>query len=160
MQLGLVAIGYAGVLAFAAAALYGRHLMALMDPAAASGGMAAAGDTVLYLFIGCLFLIPTAFLIWIAAKIETWDTAYSCFLLGLSLTAPVCLSGLMAGESQLVQGLGWLFLFRMLASPLVFIGLGMSRLIARFERARKWSTYALLVEGVTLGAGIAALMRG
>jgi hypothetical protein len=43
---------------FAAAALYGRHLQALEDPAAASGGMAAFGDTILHLFIGCLFLIP------------------------------------------------------------------------------------------------------
>jgi len=54
--------------------------------------MAAAGDTMLHLFIGCLFLIPTAFLIRIIAKSESLYTAYSRFLFGLSLSGPVCLS--------------------------------------------------------------------
>jgi hypothetical protein len=74
--------------------LYRRHLVELADPAGASGGMAAVGDTLLYLFIGCLFLIPTALLIWIIAKFEALYTAYTRFLLGLSLSAPVCLGGL------------------------------------------------------------------
>jgi hypothetical protein len=85
-------MGYAVVLMFAAASLFIRHLVELQDPAAASGGMAAADDTILYLFIGCLFLIPTAFLVWIMAKSEVVYTAYSRFLFGLSLSAPVCLS--------------------------------------------------------------------
>ncbi|MGD1093674.1 MAG: hypothetical protein ABSB35_17005 [Bryobacteraceae bacterium] len=67
IQFGLVAMGYAAVLVVAAALLYKRHLVELQDPVAASGGMAAAGDTLLQLFIGCLFLIPTAFLIRIIA---------------------------------------------------------------------------------------------
>ena len=92
MQFGLVGMGYAAVLVVAAAALYRRHLVELQDPVAASGGMAAAGDTMLHLFIGCLFLIPTAFLIRIIAKSESLYTAYSRFLFGLSLSGPVCLS--------------------------------------------------------------------
>ena len=77
-------MGYAVVLVFAAASLYIRHLVELQDPGAASGGMAAAGDTIFYLFLGCLFLIPTAFLVWIMAKFEALYTAYSRFLIGLA----------------------------------------------------------------------------
>ena len=44
MQFGLVGMGYAAVLVVAAAAaLFRQHLVELQDPAAASGGMAAAG---------------------------------------------------------------------------------------------------------------------
>jgi hypothetical protein len=108
MQFGLVAVGYAAVLVVAAALLFIRHLVALQDPAAASGGMAAAGDTVLLLFIGCLFLIPTVFLIRIIAKFEALYTAYSRFLFGLSLSAPVCLSVVLLGDNYVAQSLSWL----------------------------------------------------
>src|SRR5229473_3442173 len=108
MQFGLVAIGYAAVLAVAAAGLYQRHLVELQDPVAASGGMAAAGDTMLHLFIGCLFLIPTAFLIRTIAKFEALYTAYSRFLFGFSLSAPVCLSVLLFGGNYVAQSLSWL----------------------------------------------------
>ena len=59
MQYALVSVGYAGVLVVSAALLYRRHLLELQDPATASGGMFAAGDTMLHVFIGCLFLVPT-----------------------------------------------------------------------------------------------------
>jgi hypothetical protein len=80
IKFGLVAGGYAAVFVVAAALLYRRHLVELQDPVAASGGMAAAGDMLLHLFIGCLFLIPTAFLIGIMAKFEAMYAAYSRFL--------------------------------------------------------------------------------
>jgi hypothetical protein len=47
----------------AATLLYGRHLQELKYPDEASGGMWAAGDALLYIFIACLFMVPTAFLI-------------------------------------------------------------------------------------------------
>jgi hypothetical protein len=136
MQFGLVGMGYAAVLVVAAAALYLRHLVELQDPVAASGGMAAAGDTMLYLFIGCLFLIPTAFLIWTIAKFEALYTAYSRFLFGLSLSAPVCLTVLLFGGNYVAQSLSWLCLYRVLESPIVLVGMGISRLAARFDRAK------------------------
>src|ERR1700691_1153560 len=98
MQVGFGPTGYAAVLVVAAASLFWRHLVELQDPAAASGGMAAAGDAMLYLFLGCLLLIPTAFLIRIIAKSEAPYTAYSRFLFGLSLSAPVCMSVVLFGE--------------------------------------------------------------
>ena len=148
------------VLLFAAASLYRRHLVELEDPAAASGGMAAAGDTFLFFFIGCLFLIPTAFLIWIMAKVQTWYTAYSQFLLGLSLSAPVCLGGLLLGENHVAPSLSWLCLFRILGSPIVLLGMGVSRFVARFDRAKRLVSYALLVEGLTLGIAVAFFIHG
>ena len=160
MQLGLVALGYAAVSMVAGVLLYRRHLVELADPTGASGGMAAVGDTLLYLFIGCLFLIPTALLIWIIAKFEALYTAYSRFLLGLSLSAPVCLSGLFVGENHVAQSLGWLCLFRIMGSPVVLVGMCISRLVARFDRAKRLASYALLIEGLTLGITIAIFIHG
>jgi hypothetical protein len=155
IKFGFVAGGYATVLVVAAGLLYGRHLMDLQDPVAASGGMAAAGDTMLHLFIGCLFLIPTAFLIWITAKSEGPYTAYSQFLFGLSLTAPVCMSVVLFGEDYVAQGIGWFCFFRVLESPVVLVGMIMSRFAARFDRARRLTSYSLIVEGLTLALAVA-----
>jgi hypothetical protein len=156
MQFGLVAMGYAAVLVFAAAALFQRHLVALQDPAAASGGMAAFGDTILYLFICCLFLVPTAFLVWIIARSEVLYTAYSRFLFGLSLSGPVCLSVVFFGENYVAPSLSWLCFFRILGSPIVLVGMGVSRFTARFDRAKRLASYALLVEGLTIALSVAA----
>ena len=160
MQFGLVGMAYAAVLAVAAAALYLRHLVELQDPVAASGGMAAFGNTLLYLFIGCLFLIPTAFLIWTIAKFEALYTAYSRFLFGLSLSAPVCLSVLLFGGNYVAQSLSWLCLYRVLESPIVLVGMGISRFAARFDRAKRLASYALLVEGLTVALAVAAFIVG
>jgi hypothetical protein len=51
MQLGLVVLGYAAVLVVAAALLFVRHLQELENPVEASGGMWAAGDAFLYIFV-------------------------------------------------------------------------------------------------------------
>jgi hypothetical protein len=156
----LVGWAYAAVLVIAVVLLYGRHLVELADPVSASGGMAAFGDTLLYLFIGFLFLIPTAFLIWILARSEAQYTAYSRFLFGLSLSAPVCLGGFLLSDKYLPQSLGWLCLFRIISSPAIFVGMGLSRFMARFDRARKLTSCALLVEGLTIGAAVAAFLHG
>ena len=156
MQFGLVAVGYAAVTVFAAASLFARRLLALQDPAAASGGMVAAGDTMLYLSIGCLFLIPTAFLIRILAKSEAPYTAYSRFLFGLSLSAPVCMSVVLFGENYVAQSLSWLCFFRILESPVVLVGMSISRSAARFDQPKRLASYALLIEGLTLGLPLAA----
>lgn len=151
-------MGYAAVLVVAAAALFLHHLLELQDPVAASGGMAAFGDTVLYLFLGCLFLIPTAFLIWVIAKSEALYTAYSRFLFGFSLSAPVCMSAVLFGDKYLAQSLSRVCFFRILESPVVLAGMGISRLSARSDRAKTFASYALLVEGLTLCLPVAAFI--
>jgi hypothetical protein len=128
VQLGLVALGYAAVSVVAATLLYGRHLQELKYPAETSGGMWAAGDALLYVIIACCFMVPTVFLIWVTARFEAFYTAYSKFLLGLNLSAPVCLSVLCLGENYVGQSLITLCLYRLLWLPFTIVGMGISRL--------------------------------
>jgi hypothetical protein len=158
-QLWLVAFGYAGVFVFAAALLFGRHLQELKYPVDSSGGMWAAGDAMLYIFLAVLFMIPTALLIWVTAKFEGFYTSYSKFLLGLSLSAPVCLGVLFLGFNHVGQSLINLCLYRLIWSPFILIGMGISRLVARFDRAKRFTSYALLIELLNLGASIALFIH-
>jgi hypothetical protein len=159
MQLGLVALAYAAVLGFAAILLFGRHLQELRYPADASGGMWAAGDAFLYIFIAGLFMVPTVFLIWITARYEAFYTAYSKFLLGFSLSAPVCLGVLYLGENHVGESLINLCFCRLISMPFILGGMGISRLVARFDRAKRFASYALLIEGLTLVIAVALLIH-
>ena len=159
MQLGLVALGYGAVLVVAATLLFGRHLQELNYPAEASGGMWAAGDAFLLILIACLFMVPTVFLIWVTARFEALYTAYSKFLLGLSLSAPVCLSVITLNENYLAQSVGILCLYRLLWSPFILLGIGVSRLVARFDRAKRFASYAFLIEGLILAIAVALVIH-
>jgi hypothetical protein len=159
MQLGLVALGYGAVLVIAATLLFGRHLQELQNPAEASGGMWAAGDAFLMIFIACLFMVPTVSLIWVTAKFEAFYTAYSKFLLGVSLSAPVCLGVLYFGENHVGQSLINLCLYRLMWLPFILVGMGISRLVARFDRAKRFASYALLIEGLTLAIAVALVIH-
>lgn len=159
MQLGLVALGYAAVFVVAAALLFVRHLQELQYPAEASGGMWAAGDAFLYIFIACLFMVPTVFLIWITARFEAFYTAYSKFLLGFSLSAPVCLGVLYLGENRVGESIFTLCSYRLMWLPFILVGMGISRLVARFDRAKRFASYALLIEGLTLVIAVALLIH-
>jgi len=46
--------------------------------------------------------------------------------------------------------LGWICMDRLLVSPIVIVGLVVSRLLARFGQAKRLTLYALLVEILTL----------
>src|SRR5579864_8236753 len=120
--------------------------------------MWAAGDALLLIFIVCLFMIPTVFLIWVIAKFEPVYTAYSQFLMGLSLSAPVCLSAFLLGENQVAQSFVSLCLYRLLGSPFILVGIGISRSVATFGRAKRLVSYALLIEGFTIVAAVALLI--
>ena len=159
VQLGFVATVYGAVIAVAAALLYMRHLQELRYPAEASGGMWAAGDAMLWIFIICLFIVPTVFLVWIIAKFEAIYKTYSQLLLGFSLSAPVCLSALYFGESYLTDGVKNLCVDRLFWSPVLLLGIGVSRLVARFGRAKRLVSYALLIEGLTFATAIALFIH-
>ena len=153
VQLGLVAASYAVVLAIAALLVYARHLLYINHPedVAASGGMYAAGDWMLEIFIGCMLLVPTFILALLIRKSENLYTGYSRVLLGLSLTAPICLGVVsIPAVNQGTMVLGWICLDRLLDSPIVIVGLVVSRLLARFDRAKRLTLYALLIEVLTL----------
>jgi hypothetical protein len=153
-QLRLVALGYAAVLVAAATILYERHLQELRYPAEASGGMWAFGDALLYIFIACLFMVPTIFLLVVIAKFEAFYKTFSKLLLGLSLSAPICLSLFFFGKTHVAESLGNVCLVRLFLSPFILAGIGVSRLVARFDRAKRLISYALLIEGLTFGVVI------
>jgi hypothetical protein len=159
MQLKLAGLGYAGMFGVAAALLYGRHLQELQNPVEASGGMWAAGDAMLWIFIVCLFMVPTAFLIWVIAKSESIYHTYSQILLGVSLSGLASVGLLTLGQGYVGQSIGGFCLFRLVGSPFILVGIGVSRLVARFDRAKKIVSYAMLVEGLTLATAVGLLIR-
>jgi hypothetical protein len=153
VQLRLVAASYAAVVAIAVFLIVVRYLQYVRHPddAAAYGGMWAGGDMMLGLFICFLLMIPTAFLVFVIRKSETASEKYAKTLFGFSLTSPIS-AALIAipaiGQSNMI--IGWFCLYRVLASPVVLIWLIVSRLLARFDRQKRWKSYALLVETLTL----------
>jgi hypothetical protein len=161
-QLWFVGLGYAAVSLVAAVLILARYLLEHIHRAevTAAGGMYAFGDLMLAIFIACLFMIPTVFLVWVMAKHEGVYTTYSQLLVGLSLSAPVCLSLFVFGKSHVSESLRILCLCRLVGSPFVFVGIGVSRFVARFAQAKRLTSYALLIEGLTLGVAVALLFRG
>jgi hypothetical protein len=153
VQLSAVVAGYVAVFLLSAMLLYQRHMQYVNHPddVASSGGMYAFGDLLLGFFIGGLFLIPTFLLVLVIRNSEAAYTRYSQVLLGLSLTAPVCLGlFLIPAVNQGNMFLGWFSMGRLLASPIVIVGLVVSRLLARFGRAKRLTSYALLIEVGTI----------
>jgi hypothetical protein len=152
IQLGLVAFGYAMVVGIAGILIVLRYLQYVNHPAdvAAYGGMYAGGDLMLELFICGMLLVMSFFLVLVIYKSEVAYTHYSKILLAISVTAPASV-GLIAipSISQVSSVLGWACLFRVFASPIVLVGLGMSRLFARFPQGKRYTTYALLIETLT-----------
>jgi hypothetical protein len=158
VQLGFVAACYAAVLVFSGVMITVRHVVALGNPADFNGGMAAAGDWMLELFIGGLLLIPTFFLAFVIRKREALYTAFSKVLFGLSLTAPISL-GLMLvpAVSQSDTILGSFCLYRLSDTPIVLTGLGVSRLLAQSKPAKRLISCALLIEAATIALMLAFL---
>jgi hypothetical protein len=160
-QLWFVGLGYGAAFLVSAVIILARYLQEHFHRAemAAAGGMSAFGDLLLGIFIACLFMIPTVFLVWVLAKHESAYTTYSQLLVGVSLSAPVCLSLFIFGKNHLSDNLLLVCLFRIVASPFILLGNIVSRFLARFERAKKLTLYALLIEGLTLGIAIALWVR-
>lgn len=153
VQLGLVAAGYAMVLGIAGILIVVRYFQYVNHPADAAqyGGMWAGGDLVLELFICGMLLFVTFFLMLVTYRSEAAYTIYSKAVLAISVTLPVSV-GLIAipAVNEGSTLVGWACLFRVFASPIVLVGLAMSRLFARFPKAKRFTNYALLVETLTL----------
>jgi hypothetical protein len=160
-QLGLVAIFYAVVLAAAVLLVFARYMLYATHPqdAAAAGGMYAAGDWMLEIIIGCMFLVPTFTLVLVIRNSERLYVGYSKVLVGLSLTAPISL-GLLSipAVSQGTMLLGWICTDRLLCSPIVIVGFAVSRVLATFDRAKRLTLYALLIEVLTLALSVALFL--
>jgi len=160
--LGWVAAGYAAVLAVSTLLVAGRYLQYRLHPEDANqySGMWSGGDMILGVFIFCLLLVPTFFLVLVIRSSEPLYTRYAKVLLGVGLSAPVSLGLISITEVNQGQSLlGWVFFWRVLGSPLVFLVLVGSRLLARFPRAKRLCSYAVLIEGLTLVAMVFLFTR-
>lgn len=152
-KLSLVAAGYGLALVTAAVLVLARYMLYVTHPAdaAAAGGMYAGGDLILEIMIGCMLLVPTFALALVIRNSESLYVGYAKVMLALSLTAPLSL-GLICipavGQSTMM--LGWICMYRLFASPLFIAGFVFSRLLARFDRAKRLTMYALLIEILTL----------
>jgi hypothetical protein len=150
LQLRLVAASYAVVVVVSAFLIGVRYLQYVRNPqdVAASSGMYAGGDLLLEIIIGFLFLMPTIALVFVIRKSESAYTNYAKVLLGLSWTAPISLSLLFL---PVLNQWYWgdAIIFRLFAIPMVVVVLIFSRWLARFARARRLISYALLIEGLT-----------
>ena len=158
LQLRLVAASYAVVVVVSAFLIFVRYLQYVRNPqdVAASSGMYAGGDLLLEIVIGFLFLMPTIALVFVIRKSESAYTNYAKVLLGLSLTAPISL-GLLFIPVLNQWYWGDAIIFRLFAIPMVVVVLIFSRWLARFARARRLISYALLIEGLTFVVIIAGL---
>lgn len=148
-----IAGAYAAVLAVSAALIFARYVAYVTHPAdvAAYGGMWAGGDMMLEVLIVGMLLVVTFFVALAIVQYEAAYTTYSKILFALSLTAPASVGFIVfPAVAQGDSVLGWFCLYRVFASPLVLLGLGMSRLFARFPRPKRLTKYALLIEGLTL----------
>lgn len=159
-KLTWVAAGYAAVVAASAFLIFWRYLQYRWHPDDANqySGMWAGGDMMLGAFIFCLFLVPTFFLVLVARESESLNIGYAKVLVGVSLTAPLSI-GLMA-IPWLREGnslLGWACFWRVLGSPFFLIGIAGSRLLARFPRAKRLNSYAVMIEGGTIAAMVVFL---
>jgi len=98
-----------------------------------------------------MLLVPTFVLVLVIRKHENLSITYSKVMLGLSLTSPICLGVLsIPAVNQGSWALGEIFMGRLFVSPVVVVGLVFSRLLAQFDRAKRWTLYALLIEVGTL----------
>jgi hypothetical protein len=158
LQLRLVQAGYAMVVVVSALLIYTRYLQYVRNPqdVAAASGMYAGGDLLLEIIICFLFLVPTVALVLVIRKSESAYTAYAKVLFGLSLTAPLSV-GLLTIPVLNQWYWGDACIFRLFAIPIVVVVLIFSRWLTRFARARRLISYALLIEGLTFVAVIAAL---
>jgi hypothetical protein len=162
-QLNWVAVAYAAVVAFSTALVIMRYLLYVTHPedVAAAGGMYAAGDSMLAIFIVGLLLIPTLALVIIIRNSEAHSITYAKVLLGISATAPICLGlGSIPAVNQSNMLLGYICMYRLLTSPVILVALLGSWLLARFQRAKRVTSYALIIEFLTLVSVIGFLVYG
>ena len=149
----MVALAYVVVLGISTILILVRYLQYVNHPAdaAAYGAMWAGGDLILELLIAGMLLVVSFFLVLVIHRSEAVYTNYSKVLLAISVTAPVSVGLIAIPEvNQGISVLGYVCLFRVFASPIVLVGFGMSRLFARFPRAKRFANYALLIETLTL----------
>jgi hypothetical protein len=95
-QVRLVATMFGAMAVISGLLIFKRCLLYVHHPqdAIAASGMYAGGNLLLEIMILCLFLVPTATLIFFIRRSEAADTSYAKVLLCVSLTAPLSLGSM------------------------------------------------------------------
>ena len=158
LQVRLVASMYAVVAVISGLLIFNRYLLYVQHPqdVSAASGMYAGGDLLLEAMVLCLFLVPTAVLVFFLRRSESAYTAYAKILLGVSCTAPLSL-GLIFIPALSHAYLGDAIIFRLFAIPIFTVVLIVSLYLTRFSRARRLISYALLIEALPLAILIGIL---
>jgi hypothetical protein len=158
-QVRLVAAMYGAMAVISGLLIFERYLIYIQNPqdVIAAGGMYAGGDLLLEIMVLCLFLVPTATLIFFIRKSESAYTTYAKVLLGVSLTAPLSL-GLMFVPVFNEWYLGEAILFRLFATPVFAVVLILSLCLTRFSHARRLIACALLIEALPFAVAIGILV--
>ena len=154
LQMQLIAFVYATLSLYAVYQWHLRHLAELQNPIDASGGMWAFGDEILNLFLFCLFLVPTFFLLRFMAQEDRVFVVYCKLALVVTLTAPLFTAMLMIFH-PLPRMAEDLCVMRLWRSPMVLIILALSRILGRHHRLKRLLSYSLAVEFVTLVGTVA-----
>src|SRR3954468_3363291 len=157
IQVEVIATAYAVILLMGVYWFHQRTLQELSDPQAAmaSRGMYAFDDEIFTVFLCLLCLVPTFFLLRLMRTNPVVYGTYARIVLALSVTAPVCAAAL---ALHVAEGNDWIEGFcvmRLWRSPLIFIAMVMSRLVARERSAKRLINYAMLIEVLTLAIAIA-----
>jgi hypothetical protein len=154
-KLGVVLGGYVAALLVACATTYVHAAIeARIDPAQASGGMQAFGDSLLFVgLFGFLALIPTALALYFLRPFEKFWTVFSVASLAIAATGPV--AALMIGMSHESPGAGMAVSFwgllKVLGAPLFGIGFLICAGIAPMRRSRRVLLAAAAIEFAVSG---------
>jgi hypothetical protein len=160
-QIGFVAASFATALGLSGMLVLQRYLLYVNHPedVAAAGGMYAAGDMMLEVFIGLLLLAPAILLALVIRHSEKLYNRYAQVAVGVSLTAPISFGLLsLPAVSQSSGMLGELLMFRMVITPLVLLALLLSRWLARFQPAKRLTMYAVVIEALTIVAAVSLMV--
>jgi hypothetical protein len=115
-------------------------------------------ELILELFVMFLLMIPTVFLVRVGSRFEGPYTVFVKTLFVLGLSAPACLTLYSLAHNQLPDSIVVICLERLFWSSVILLIVGMSRLMARFDHAKRLTSYALLSETVTLCIAVAMLV--
>ncbi len=145
-KVGVVLVGYACALLITWAVFY-IYVLMRKDTGAASGGMQAFGDFLLFLGVFCLLaLIPTALALYFLRPFEKFWSVFSIASLALAATGPVAavLMGRLHQSHSAAVLVGFFGLLKVLGAPLLGLGFVICAVIAPTGRSR-WRLVAAAV---------------
>jgi len=124
----------------------------------ASSGMWAFGDLMIVAFLFLMTMVPTIFLLRLLAKSEASYNTYAKVLLGVAVTAPVCIAVLALLQHPDQNLVGYTCQWRVVLAPFVIVALAVSRIAARFRLSKRLLSFALLTETLSFVLVIALFL--